>query len=65
MLDKIPYEFTGLGQKFVYSLADKTKLKEEYLEISFTSELEGADHDEFSEKLRKIYPQFTDLKEWK
>ncbi|CDW83288.1 UNKNOWN [Stylonychia lemnae] len=65
LMDKIPYSFTNFGHTFIYSLADKIKLKEEYLEISFTSELEGVDHGEFSEKLRKIYPQFTDVEGWK
>ena len=40
----------------MYSLSDSVKLSDEFLEISFINELEGADHSEFSQKLRKIYP---------
>lgn len=47
LLDKIPYEFSGLGYKFVYSLSDPVKLSDEFLELSMTNELEGADHSEF------------------
>ncbi len=57
---KIPFEQKGIGYKFQYSLADEMKLTDEYLEMDFTNELYGVDHSDFSEKLRKIYPQFSD-----
>eukprot|EP00347_Sterkiella_histriomuscorum_P009557 403340748 len=62
---KIPYEYKGLGYKFVYDLSENVKLTDEFIEMSFENELEGADHSEFGTQLRKIYPQFSDLPEWK
>lgn len=40
----------------MYSLSDPIKLSDEFIEFHFDNELEGADHDEFKEELRKIYP---------
>jgi RNase P/RNase MRP subunit POP5 len=49
----VPFEYQGLGYKFKYSLSDKMRINEEYIEIGIISELD-VDHEEFKEKLRKI-----------
>jgi len=55
----VPFEYRGLGYRLRYSLADKIKLADNYLEVSINSELYDVDHGEFKEKLRRITPLFS------
>lgn len=53
--DNIPFDYQGLGYKFLYSLSERMELTKDYLDVGIISELD-VDHDEFKEKLRKISP---------
>ena len=57
--DNIPFEYQGLGYKFLYSLSEKMELTTNYLNVGIISELD-VDHDEFKEKLRKISPEYSE-----
>jgi phage tail tube protein FII len=59
----VPFEYRGLGYRMRYSLADKIKVADNYLEVSINSELYDVDHGEFKEKLRRITPQFSESPE--
>jgi hypothetical protein len=56
--EHIPFEYNGLGYKFIYSLSDHMQLSQDYLEVGIISELD-VDHDEFKEKLRRVIPLFS------
>lgn len=62
---QIPFEYTGLAYKFLYSLSDKLKLTDDYLEVGIISEVYGVDHGEFKSKLRKIVPTFSEDPDFK
>ena len=62
---QIPFNYKGIGYEIKYSLADKLKLTDDYLEVSIVSEIYGVDHDDFKDKLRHVKPQFSEDPEFK
>lgn len=56
----VPFEYAGLGYKLVYSLSDKIRLTEDFLEVGVISELYDVDHGEFKDKLRLVKPAFSE-----